>query len=172
MFLPLAVQHRTMSDSSAVTIEQPTMGDLDVLVDLWVALAGGQRAFGSHLEPEANRDRIRESIARGIALSEIHVARLDGALVGFAMYTIEGSTFERSATRGLVQNLYVVPDHRGEGIGGRLLAAAERTLEADGADVVGLDVLADNDDAIEFYRRHGYTPHRYTLEKPTENDTS
>lgn len=161
-----------MSDEAGVLIERPSMADADAVVDLWVALADGQRAHGSHLLAGANRGRIRESISRQIALSEIHVARVDDTLVGFVMYTIEGSTFDRSVTRGVVQNLYVDPAYRGCGIGSRLLEAAESALNEAGADILGLEVMAHNERARAFYRRHGYDSHRLTLEKPSENDTS
>lgn len=161
-----------MTDSTGVTIERPTMQQVDTVVDLWVDLARDQRDHSSHLEAESNRDRIRESISRQIALTEIHVARTGDAFVGFVMYSIEGSTFERSADRGVIQNLYVVPAYRDRGVGSRLLETAERELETAGADVLTLEVMAPNEDARRFYRRHGYDSHRLTLEKPTENDTS
>lgn len=155
-----------------VVIDRPTMGAVAELTEMWVALADGQRAHGSHLRAETNRDRIAETFSRSIALSECHVARTDETVVGFVMYTIEGDTFEKSVTRGLVQNLYVAPTHRGEGIGSRLLGAAELALAEQGADVVALDVMAGNERARSFYREHGYEPHRINLERPIENDTS
>lgn len=159
-----------MSDDWAV-IEAPTMTDLDTLVDLWVDLAAGQRQHNSHLQAEGNRDRIRETLARQIALSEVRVARQNGRIVGFVSYTIEGSTFARSATKGLIQNIYVVPELRGIGVGSQLLTAAEETLDESGADVVALEVMAANAAARRFYKRHGYDPHRVTLEKSVESDT-
>ena len=168
--MSLATETRAM-DAAGVTIERPTMRDADAIVELWVALAAGQRDYDSHLTAAPNRDRIRESITRQIALSELQVARTEDRHVGFVMYAIEGSTFDRTATRGVIQNLYVVPDHRGRGIGSRLLEAAEADLRADGADVVGLEVMADNEAAQRFYARHGYEDHRVTLEKSVENDT-
>ncbi|QCC52954.1 GNAT family N-acetyltransferase [Halapricum salinum] len=147
------------------------MTDLDTLVDRWVDLAAGQRQHGSHLEADGNRDRIRETLARQIALSEVRVARQDGRIVGFVSYTIEGSTFARSTTKGLIQNIYVVPELRGLGIGSQLLDVAEDALVAEGADVVALEVMAANEAARRFYMRHGYDAHRVTLEKPVESDT-
>lgn len=160
-----------MGDSSAFEIDAPTMRDLDRLVELWVDLAAGQREYDSHLRTDANRDRIRESLSRQIALSEVRVARRDDRIVGFVMFTMAGGTFERSVTRGLVQNIYVLPEARGDGIGSRLLEVSEDALAAEGADTVALDVMAHNDEARAFYEQHGYAPHRVTMEKPTESDT-
>jgi len=161
-----------MSDRSEVDIVRPSMGAVEDLTELWVTLADSQQAHGSYLLSERNRHRIAETFGRNIALSECHVARDDGDIVGFVMYTIEGDTFEKSVTRGLIQNIFVVASRRGEGIGSRLLEAAEDALAEQGADVVGLDVMAANEAARSFYRDHGYDAHRINLEKRIESDTS
>lgn len=148
------------------------MSAVDALAELWVELADGQQAYGSHLAAAPNRALVRESISRHVVTGRIRVARADDRLVGFVMFTLESDTLERTLTRGLVENLYVVPDRRGEGIGTRLLEVAEAELRDEGATVVALDVLADNEAARKFYRSNGYEPHRLTVEKSIESDTS
>lgn len=158
-------------------VTQAELSDLDSLVDLWVELAEGQKAFGSHLFAEANRTPIRESVARHIAVDGIVVARdettTDGGddVVGFVMFEVEAGTYEQDVTRGTVSNLFVLPGRRDAGVGSRLLDAAERRLREMGVDVVALDVMAGNESARRFYRRHGYRPHRIELEKSIQNDT-
>lgn len=97
-------------------------------------------------------------------------ADADG-LVGFVMFDIEAGAYEQDATRGMVRNLFVRPAYRDAGVGTRLLAAAEDALADAGVDAVALDVLADNEAARRFYRRHGYRPHRVELEKSMRSDT-
>lgn len=143
--------------------------DADELVDMWLSLADGQRQYGSHIPAEPNRAQIRESILRHIATDRLLVAR-DDTVSGFVMFSIERGDFEQDATRGIVENLYVLPDRRGEGIGSRLLTAAEQRLRDHGADTVALNVMADNEDARRFYRDHGYTPHRLEVEKSLDRD--
>ncbi|PSP54586.1 hypothetical protein BRC82_09600 [Halobacteriales archaeon QS_1_67_19] len=87
------------------------------------------------------------------------------------MFDVEAGAYEQDADRGIVQNVYVVERRRNEGIGSSLLAAAEAALTDAGADAVALEVMADNEAARRFYRRHGYDPHRVELEKPVESDT-
>ncbi|KAB1188145.1 MULTISPECIES: GNAT family N-acetyltransferase [Haloferax] len=154
------------------------VSDLDVLSDLWVELAHGQRAFGSHLFADANRAHIRASLAHHITFDGVLVVRdgydgerNDSDIVGFVTFEVEAGTYEEDVTRGIISNLFVVPDRRDEGVGGRLLSAAEERLREAGADVVGLEVMADNESARKFYRRHGYGPHRIQLEKSIQNDT-
>ena len=73
-------------------------------------------------------------------------------------------------TQGVVENLYVEPEHRNGGIGGELLSAAERQLDGLGADTVVLEAMAKNLASQRFYRRHGYGSHRVQLEKSLESD--
>ena len=146
-------------------VERPTTDDLNALVEQWVALASEQRAHGSHLAAEGNRETVRETIARAIVTDCARVARDDGDLLGFVTYEPANSQYEGDVTRGYVQNLYVRPDARGAGVGAALLDAAERALADLGADVVSLETLADNAAARRFYRRRGYDVHRVTMEK-------
>jgi ribosomal protein S18 acetylase RimI-like enzyme len=150
---------------------EPADTDLaDAVTDLWVALATGQRDHGSHLLPEENRGRIREIIVRHTVDDTLLVARDDG-VVGFVIFEREAGSFEQDVARGIITNLYVRPERRGEGIGSALLSAAEDTLRERGIDAVALEVMADNKAARRFYRRAGYRAHRVELEKPAENDT-
>jgi len=155
-----------------VQIKAATMDDLDQLVAHWLELAAGQREYGSHLQTTANRRRISEVFARRIAQDQAHVARADDRIVGFVTFTMAGSTFAKSSTRGVIQNLYVVPEARGDGVGTQLLETAERRLREHGADTIALEAMADNTPAQQFYRARGYRPHRITFEKSIESDTS
>lgn len=145
-------------------ISYPDTTSADALTELWLDLADGQRQYGSHVCVEQNRTQIRESLLRYIAGDRVLVARCE-SLCGFVMFTIERGEFEQDVTRGVVENLYVTPDSRREGIGSALLARAEATLTDRGADVISLGVMATNEAARRFYRSHGYDPHRIEMEK-------
>ena len=151
-------------------VESPEMSEVDDIAELWVRLAVDQREHGSHLLAEENRNAIRESIARHVVVDGVRVAR-DPDLVGFVTFDPIDGEYEQEVARGTVRNLFVVADRRGEGIGAALLSAAERELAAAGVDVVALEALARNEDALRFYEAAGYRPHRIELEKPVESDT-
>lgn len=155
-----------------MTIEAPDRSELDDIADLWVDLAADQRAYGSHLLPEANRAGVREALARSLVTNGLLVAREDGDLVGFVMFGPETQSYEQEVRRGFVDNIYVVPDHRGEGVGSDLLTAAESQLRETGVDALSLEVMADNERARRFYRRHGYEPHRVELEKQSDTHSN
>lgn len=161
-------------------IEPATADDVDAVVDQWVDLAHEQRAHDTHILPEANRERIRETFLRRVLTEELLVARgseaggdggeaggdgEEDAILGFVAFGTETGSFEDDVDRGVVSNLFVRPDRRGEGIGAELLGAAERSLRDSGASVVALEAMADNEAARRFYRRHGYEPHRIEFEK-------
>jgi ribosomal protein S18 acetylase RimI-like enzyme len=148
------------------------MDDADVVADLWVELARDQRTYDSYLLAGPNRQTIRESIVQRIVAEDLLVAERAGPVVGFVMFTVERGRYEQDGTTGVVENLYVDPDTRREGIGTDLLAAAERRLDEAGATRITLEAMADNDAARAFYAEHGYTPHRVELAKSTESDTT
>jgi len=84
------------------------------------------------------------------------------------MFTVDRGSYEMGVTQGIVENLYVAPDRRDEGVGSELLGRAERRLDALGAETVVLEAMADNEAARRFYRRHGYGSYRVQLEKPLD----
>lgn len=153
-----------------VTISSADTDDADRLADLWVALAADQRRHGSHLEAEANREAIHETMLRHVVTDTVRLAERDGAVVGFVTFGAESGRYGQGVVRGTVHNVYVRPADRSEGIGSALLAAAERELASQGVEVVALEAMARNDAARSFYERHSYAPHRIELEKPINDD--
>ena len=156
-------------------ITTPDMSAVDTLADMWVALARDQSAYGSHLLPEENRTRIRESLASHVVTDGVRVARdpeADPPTIGFVMYSVESDGYERDAARGTVENVFVRPARRNDGVGAALMDAAEAALAARGADVVSLEAMAANAAAVRFYRRRGYSAHRVVMEKAVESDTN
>jgi ribosomal protein S18 acetylase RimI-like enzyme len=146
-------------------IEPGRTEDADQVADLWVELASDQLAHGSHLRPEANRERIRDSILRHAVAGTLFVVREDDIVVGFVTFSVETGGYDQDVRRGVVENIYVAEGHRDEGVGAALLRAAERTLSDRGCEAVGLDVMAANEGARRFYERHGYAAHRVEMER-------
>ncbi len=71
---------------------------------------------------------------------------------------------------GAIQNVGVVPEHRGKGVGRALLLKALQGFRSVGLDRVYLEVTASNEPAVRLYRSLGFELVR-TLYKPLEVDT-
>ena len=66
---------------------------------------------------------------------------------------------QRRATRpmGRVITIDVAPGTQHRGVGTLLLTAAEQRLREDGCDYISLETAVDNDPALRFYKKHGYS---------------
>jgi len=151
---------------------RPATGeDVDTVADMWVALADEQRAHGSHLLAAANRSQTRDMVAQYVHADGVAVATRGSLPVGFVMFHDETGFYETDARRGVVDNVYVRPDQRGDGLGSALLDYAEDALRDRGVDVLAVEALAANEAARRLYESRGYQPHRVTLERSAESDT-
>ncbi|WP_436924494.1 GNAT family N-acetyltransferase [Halosimplex amylolyticum] len=151
-------------------IQFATVAQAEAVTDLWVDLAEEQTQYDSHVLAERNRSVVADELTRHAVTDRLVVASEDDVVVGFVMFTLDRGSYEMDVTQGVVENLFVRPDYRNEGLGGELLATAERRLDDLGAETVVLEAMADNLEARRFYRRHGYETHRVQLEKPLESD--
>jgi ribosomal protein S18 acetylase RimI-like enzyme len=152
-------------------VSAATGDDVAAVTEQWVALAAEQCDHGSHLLAAENRQQARELISQYVHADGVAVARHDGQRVGFVMFHVETGLYETDATRGVVDNLYVVPDARGDGVGSALLDHAEAQLRERGADALAVEALWDNEGARRLYRNRGYHRHRVTFEQSVESDT-
>ncbi|MFB6109952.1 MAG: GNAT family N-acetyltransferase [Halodesulfurarchaeum sp.] len=155
-------------------VSPATSADLESVLECWVSLVESQRAHGSHIEGETNRRVARDLLGQYIAGDMLSVARPAGGspggpILGFVMFYRDQGLFEESEVRGTIENVYVVPEARGEGVGTALLDHAEGALADRGVTVVSLSAMADNDRARDWYRERGYEPHRITFERAVED---
>jgi ribosomal protein S18 acetylase RimI-like enzyme len=102
--------------------------------------------YGGFLESQASReDRF------------VLVAEQDGAVVGYVFAGMEGADYMvRRGPAGAVYDLVVDPDHRRQGIGGRLLGAALQALAGRGAPRAVLLTAEKNADAQRLFERTAF----------------
>jgi GNAT superfamily N-acetyltransferase len=102
-------------------------------------------------------ERLAANLFGSHRYAETLIAEEDGAPVGFALFFHNFSTF--LAQPGIyLEDLFVVPDHRGSGIGRALLMELARLAVKRGCGRLEWAVLNWNRDAIAFYERLGATP--------------
>lgn len=165
----MARRERPATDGGdPVSVKPGDISVADAVADLWVRLAADQRAYDSHLLAAPNRRLARDAAAQHAVTGGLVVARAGDNVVGFVTFSKEQGDYEVDSRRGLVHDLFVAERHRGRGVGGRLLAAAEERLAADGVAYVSLEAMAANTDARRFYERHGYEVFRVEMEKRLE----
>ena len=101
----------------------------------------------------STEEHLREALFGPRPVIEALLAFSDGEPAGFALYFETYSTFR--GQRGIfLEDLFVEPEHRGRGIGARLLAATAKAAHDRGGRLEWL-VLEWNQPAIEFYKRLG-----------------
>ena len=105
-------------------------------------------------EVEATEDGLRETLFGPRPYAEVVFALEDGVEVGFALFFHNYSTF--LACPGLyLEDLFVLPEHRGRGIGKGLLKRLAQIALERGCGRFEWWVLDWNEPSIEFYRRQG-----------------
>jgi GNAT superfamily N-acetyltransferase len=137
-----------------IMIRPATAADVPTIAALIRALAEYERL--SH-EVVLDEGRLREHLFGPRAFAEVLLAEEDGAVVGFALFFHNYSTF--LAKPGIyLEDLFVVPEHRGKGHGKALLAALARLAVERGCGRLEWAVLEWNEPSIQFYKALGAVP--------------
>lgn len=97
-------------------------------------------------------ERLRELLAAG----EVHAMVAGEEPVGLALYHLRRSVWS-DALDAYLQELYVVPDLRGRGIGRALLEATIEAVRAAGADHIDLNTGETDEEARSLYETFGFT---------------
>jgi GNAT superfamily N-acetyltransferase len=75
--------------------------------------------------------------------------------VGVALVTLRPNVWNEGPV-ALLDELYVAPDRRSQGLGSAMLAEVEAIVRERGGELVEIDVDGVDHDARRFYERHGY----------------
>lgn len=144
-----------------VTIRPATPGDIPLILTLVRELAEYERephaavATGEQMHRALFGDPAREGKGAGIA--ECVMGEVDGVTEGFALFFHNYSTW--TGNPGIyLEDLFVRPHARGNGLGKALLAHLARLAVERGCSRVQWSVLDWNEPAIAFYRRLGAEP--------------
>ena len=149
-----------------MSIRTATRDDVPAVLDLIRALAAYER------EPDAVETTEADLVAAlfpnvGTPTTYCHVAEADGEVVGLAVWFVTFSTW--TGRNGIwLEDLFVLPEHRGAGHGRALLSSLAAVCLERGWPRLEWTVLDWNTPSIEFYRSLGagameeWTTHRVT----------
>lgn len=137
-----------------MTFRPGTVEDVPLILRFIRALAEYERL--SH-ELEATEELLRETLFGERKVAEVLFAVVDGVEAGFALFFHNYSTF--LGRPGLyLEDLFVLPEYRGRGVGKALLQELARVALQRGCGRFEWWVLDWNEPSIEFYRRAGAVP--------------
>jgi GNAT superfamily N-acetyltransferase len=139
------------SPTTNVHIAPATPDDVPTLMALIRGLAEYEKLTHQlRMTPEA----LREHLFGPRPYAEAVIARVGGEPVGHALWFHNYSTF--LAKPGLyLEDVFVVPGHRGRGVGSALLRHVARVARERGCGRFEWSVLDWNEPAISFYRKIG-----------------
>lgn len=143
-----------MTRGHAISLRPAAREDVPVVARLIRALAEYERL--SH-ECLADETALALHLFGPRPYAEVLLAEVDGAPAGFALFFHNYSTFLTKPGIYL-EDLFVVPERRGLGLGRRLLAALASLAVARGCGRLEWSVLKWNAPAIGFYERLGAVP--------------
>jgi GNAT superfamily N-acetyltransferase len=115
--------------------------------------------FNREFDAETPGPRVLSDRLAQLLAGEVVFALLAGEpAVGLALLTLRPNVWYDGPV-ALLDELYVAPDRRGQGIGTQLLRGAEVECRRRGVRLLEISVDGEDVAARRFYERHGYTNH-------------
>lgn len=139
-----------------LTFRDATRADLAAILDLSFA---GAAAPGLVVEPQPGHPN---TIAAFDAINadpnhRLVAAELDGDIVGSVQISFIPGLANNGMWRGLIENVHIRADRRGQGLGGQMIEWAIERCREKGCSVVQLTSNKLRKDAHRFYERLGFT---------------
>ena len=146
---------RAEGPASRCTVTRAEFGDLERLVPLFDAY---RRFYGQESAPALGREFLRERLSQGQSVLFLASGVLAGAeqqALGFSQLYPSFSSVSLQRL-WILNDLFVVPGARKQGVGAELLAAAEQFARETQAKGLVLSTQHGNWAAQSLYRRAGY----------------
>ena len=137
--------------TATFVIERATPSDVGDIVQLISELAEFERLLDQCV---ASPEQLREHLFGARPYAEVLMARQGGQSIGFALFFHNFSTF-LTQPGVYLEDIYVRPAHRGQGVGEALLRAVARIAVERGCGRFEWSVLDWNQRAIDFYKKLG-----------------
>jgi ribosomal protein S18 acetylase RimI-like enzyme len=148
---------KAFSATPPVLLQPVTPEDYDELLAL---------ALAFHLEDghplDQGGERALREICTGHPLARGFLIREAGATLGYCVLT-RGFGIEFGGPDAFLDDLYLVPEARGRGIGNAVMAAVEHEARRQGATAIHLVVASENERAQRLYLRSGFARSDYLV---------
>jgi diamine N-acetyltransferase len=107
---------------------------------------------------EFSATRARATLEQMVAgnFGQAHLVRHNHQDVGYTIL-LYGYSLEYGGRVLELDELYLIPEARGLGLGSQILAFVEQQAKAISAVVITLETELENKNAKQFYQKHGYT---------------
>ncbi len=132
--------------------------EIEQLLPMMAAFAHGE---GQAFDRERAERNLRYLLGHPIFGGAWFICQ-DDARVGYLVVTL-GYSFEFGGHDSFVDEIYVLPEHRGRGFGTRTLAFAEVAAGSLGANALHLEASRRAGGPVDFYARCGYVDRGYQL---------
>lgn len=153
-----------MNQTSSLVVRRATNADLPSLGRLGALLVQQHHDFDARRFLAASRrtpDHYAEFLGAQLDDPDVLllVAEQDGRVIGYTFTALEG--YDYKSLRGpaaLLHDVLVDPDHRGRGVGQRLLDETLSMMQARGARQIVLATAERNESAQRLFARMGFRP--------------
>ena len=141
------------------TIRTATLDDLPVLKQFEQGIIAAERPYDSLLRPDPiSYYDLADLIAAEDAV--VMVAEVDGAIAASGYAKRRASRpYTEPAFHAFLGFMFVLPEHRGRGLNGKLLDALLEWSREHGLTEIRLTVYPGNEPAVRAYEKAGFSPY-------------
>lgn len=153
-----AIRMRDSTPTSSARLVAADASNLDVFLPL-------VRAFYEHFKYPYEQVHKRQVLERFIAdesLGQLWLIERGGAPVGYVLVAFSFG-FEFNGRVAFIDELFIDPSARSEGVGAQVLAEIEKWCQTVGVAVIRLEAETSNRQATALYIRSGYVDHNRRL---------
>lgn len=131
------------------------------ILDLWARYYGEE---GYDFDRGAAEDALAQLLGNE-DFGRLWVADHEGDIVGYAVVTF-GFSLEYGGADAFVDDIYILAEHRNQGLAGQALQLIEEACITRGVRALHLEVERHKDTPLGLYRRRGFRDHdRFLLTK-------
>jgi len=149
-----------VSSVSSIVIRPAASGDEKDLLRMMRNLA--EQEPGAYYFDEPLVRKVLVAFLANAAFGEAWIFADGSTPAGYIVLT-HGFSFEYHGREAFIDELYIEPSYRRQGLGTRAVQFLEERARELGVQAIHLEVDEGNDPAFELYRRAGYEDHRRYL---------